>query len=193
MARADYLATHLAVGLAVLGMRLQVRTLAVFVLPGFLLALVGAFGGGFWAGPWVLVLTAWAFVSSSLSETVPLRLKLRKVLWLLVGVAVGGLFIGLAVYIPNPLAYVLAMIPGVLLLLDRYSHRPWRAALDCSAGLILLALLITLPESWLSLEASCAGLSGLLGFGLTWLTRIPTPLPCRPVEDGLAAVAEARR
>ncbi|WP_281274781.1 hypothetical protein [Arthrobacter crusticola] len=35
----------------------------------------------------------------------------------------------------------------------------------------LLGLLIALPEFWLSLEASFAGVSAIAGFALTWLTR----------------------
>ena len=166
-----YTATHVAVGLAVLGVRPQVKSVVVFVSPGILLALVWAAGGGYWAGSWVLCLTAWAFMSNRLSDPVPWSQKLGQACWLLVGVAVGGLFIALAVYVPNPLAYMLAITPGVLLLLNHYSRRPWRAALDCSAGAILLALMITLPEYRLALEASGAGVSALWGLGLTWLTR----------------------
>lgn len=166
-----YAATHVAVGLAVLGVRPQVKSVVVFVSPGILLALVWAAGGGYWAGSWVLCLTAWAFISSRLSDRIPWSQKLGQACWLVTGVVVGGLFIALAVYVTNPLAYMLAITPGVLLLLHHYSRRPWRAALDCSAGSILLTLMITLPEYRLALEASGAGVSALWSLGLTWLTR----------------------
>ncbi|WP_159801385.1 hypothetical protein [Arthrobacter zhaoguopingii] len=166
-----YGATYVAVGLSVLGIKPPLKAVAVFILPGTLLALVGAIGGGYWAGLWVPALTPWAFISIDAAGTGSSAPLLPRLLRLLTGLAGSALLLGLAIFWTNPWAYLLVFLPLPLLLLGHYSHRPWRAALDCTAGVALLVLLIALPEFWLSLEASFAGVSALAGLALTGLTR----------------------
>jgi hypothetical protein len=166
-----YGATYVAVGLSVLGIKSSPKAVAVFILPGILLALVGATGGGYWAGLWVPALTPWAFISIDAARTGSSPPLLPRLLRLLLGLAGTGLVLALAIFWTNPWAYLLVFLPLPLLLLGHYSHRPWRAALDCAAGVALLVLLIVLPEFWLSLEVSFAGVSAIAGIALTWLTR----------------------
>jgi hypothetical protein len=166
-----YGATYAAVGLSVLGIRPPLKAVTIFILPGTLLALVGATGGGYWAGLWVPALTPWAFISVDAAGTESSAPLLPRLLRLLLGMAGAGLLLGLAILWTNPWAYLLVFMPLPLLLVGHYSARPWRAALDCTAGTALLVLLITLPEFWLSLEVSFAGVSAVAGLALTWLTR----------------------
>jgi hypothetical protein len=90
---------------------------------------------------------------------------------LVFGIILAAPLIGLALFWPNPIAYLLAFMPWGLLLFDHYAHRPRRAATDCVLGAGLLVLLITVPQFWLSTEGSVAGISAITGFGITWLTR----------------------
>lgn len=168
-----YGALHLAVGAAVLGFRPSLPAVGVFLLPGSLLALIAALGGGYWAGAWALGLTAWAFLSSELTTSSRPYRFLARLLRLVLGIIVAALLSGLALFWPNPIAYLLAFLPWVLLLLDHYARRPWRAATDCALGPGpgLLVLLVTVPQYWLSPEGSVAGISAISGFGITWLTR----------------------
>jgi hypothetical protein len=166
-----YGALHIAVGAAVLGLRPSLPALGMFLLPGSFLALIAALGGGDWAGAWAFGLTAWAFLSSELATGSSLHRLLPRLLRLILGIILAAPLIGLALFWPNPLAYLLAFIPWGLLLLDHYAHRPWRAATDCALGAGLLVLLITVPQFWLSPEGSVAGISAISGFGITWLTR----------------------
>jgi hypothetical protein len=85
-------------------------------------------------GAWLLGLTAWAFISDGLAVTFELRRFVTRLLWLGFGIALTAPLLGLAIFWSNPWAYLLAFIPGVLLLLDHYARRPWRAATDCLLG-----------------------------------------------------------
>ncbi|WP_394252021.1 hypothetical protein [Arthrobacter pityocampae] len=166
-----YGALHLAVGAAVLGFRPPLPAVGMFLLPGSILALIAALGGGYWAGAWALGLTAWAFLSSELTTSSRPHRLLARLLRLVLGIILTALLTGLALFWPNPIAYLLAFLPWVLLLIDHYAHRPWRAATDCALGAGLLVLLVTVPQYWLSPEGSVAGISAISGFGITWLTH----------------------
>jgi hypothetical protein len=166
-----YGALHIAVGAAVLGFRPSLPAVSMFLLPGSLLALIAALGGGYWAGAWVFGLTAWAFLSSELTTSSRPHCLVPRLLRLVLGIILAAPLIGLSLFWQNPIAYLLAIIPWGLLLLDHYAHRPWRAATDCALGAGLLVLLITVPQFWLSPEGSVAGISAISGFGTTWLTR----------------------
>ncbi|MHA7191948.1 hypothetical protein ACX80N_16815 [Arthrobacter sp. MDT2-16] len=166
-----YGALHLAVGVAVLGFRPYLPAVGMFLLPGSLLALIAALGGGYWAGAWALGLTAWAFLSSELTTSSRPHRLVPRLLRLVLGIILAAPLIGLALFWPNPVAYLLAFIPWGLLLLDHYAGRPWRAATDCALGSGLLILLITVPQYWLSPEGSVAGISAISGLGITWLAR----------------------
>jgi hypothetical protein len=166
-----YGALHIAVGAAVLGFRPSLPAVSMFLLPGSLLALIAALEGGYWAGAWALGLTAWAFLSSELTTNSPPHRLLPRLLRLILGIILAAPLIGLALFWPNPIAYLLAFIPWGMLLLGHYARRPWRAATDCTLGIGLLVLLITVPQFWLSPEGSVAGISAISGFGITWLTR----------------------
>lgn len=64
-----YSALHIAVGAAVLVFRPSLPAVGMFLLPGSLLALIAALGGGYRAGAWALGLTARAFLSSELTTS----------------------------------------------------------------------------------------------------------------------------
>ena len=166
-----YGALHIAVGAVVLGFRPSLPAVGMFLLPGSVLALIAGLEGGYWAGAWAFGLAAWAFISSELTTSSRPHRLLPRLLKLILGIILAAPLIGLALVWPNPIAYLLAFIPWGLLLLDHYSHRPWRAALDCALGTGLLVLLITVPQYWLSPEGSIAGISAISGFGITWLTH----------------------
>ncbi|WP_294567224.1 hypothetical protein [uncultured Arthrobacter sp.] len=166
-----YGAMYVAIGLSVLGIKSPSKAVAVFVLPGILLGLIGSTGGGYWAGLWVPAVTPWAFISLDAAGTPSSAPLLPRLLRLILGLAGAWLLLGAAIFWTNPWAYLLVFVPLPLLLLGHYSGRPWRAALDCTAGVALLVLLIALPEFWLSLEASFAGIAAIAGLALTWLTR----------------------
>lgn len=134
-----------------------------------LLALVAVLEG-YCGGAWAFGLTAWAFLSGEPAMSSRPNRLIPRILRLILGLILTAPLIGRAFFWPNPIAYLLALIPWGLLLLHHYVHRPWRAATDCAPGVGLLVLLITVPHYRLSPEGSIAGISAISGFGITWLT-----------------------
>ncbi len=138
--------------------------------PGFALAGLSAFEGGLGAAFWLVGLPAWVLLCRRWSGYRPLR-KVLEVLGFLGLYAVAALLLSLTVFLPNPVALLLPLVPAARLFLGALPalrNVPALIELVLSVGLVVLAFMPP-QDAWTSAWSTAGGIvTGVLM--LAWYT-----------------------
>lgn len=111
--------------------------------PGLFLAGLTTISGGYWAAFWLVGLPAWVLLCQRWSKY-RLRRKFLEVLGFAALYAGASLLFALSVYLPNPAALLLPLVPAAQLYLGALPTKrnfPALIGLALSVGLVVLAAL----------------------------------------------------
>jgi hypothetical protein len=132
-----------AVMLAPVWRRVSWKLVAGCASPGFALAVFSVVDGGYWPAFWLVGLPAWVLLCRRWSEYRP-RQRVLEVLGFVVLYAGAALVFVLSIYLPNPVALLLPLVPAARLYFDALPvsrNMPALVGLVLSVGLLVLVLL----------------------------------------------------
>lgn len=145
-----YVLTYLLVGIGMMLPNLKVvssTTLITFGLPGLFMVVIWAMEAGYWGGLWLLGLPAWAIICQRWPRFTRRQRITQPSLFVLILAGASLMFVLSGFYVPNFSAFLLPLLPIVLLVSSQsYRLQPWRAAVEITLSVAVVATSLLLPD-----------------------------------------------